>query len=260
MRLFLVFALLLFQNQPQTPHHHKEAVTPKNVESQPVQVSPISKPVGIGNEKTPASQAENGNAYDPRTDCLYRWYLRFTIIGVVGGFIGIGVLIWQAILTRESIVAANKSANALMNAEQAVLKIISIEIVSFQDNWFTYRLANIGKTAATLYATHGSFQVGDSKLNPPDPSIYTAKVGLRPEFIIESDFSDNAGYTFTEKHEKLAPEQVADVQSGKQFLWACGFFSYRDNFGRPFTQRYCYLWGKDYRLKPAGPWEYRRLI
>jgi hypothetical protein len=48
--------------------------------------------------------------YDPTKNFLYRCYLGATIIGVVGGFVGIGILVWQTIVTRRSANAATDAA------------------------------------------------------------------------------------------------------------------------------------------------------
>ncbi len=56
-----------------------------------------------------------------QSDFLYRSYLFATIIGVVGGFIGVGVLIWQTVLTRRSANAARDAANAAKDSAQAVV-------------------------------------------------------------------------------------------------------------------------------------------
>jgi hypothetical protein len=263
-RLFFALAILLFQNQPQTPPHQKEAATPKSGESQPAQVSTIGTSVGSSNEKTPTRQTENGNTYDPRTDCLYRWYLRFTIIGVVGGFIGIGVLVWQAFLTRKSVEAAKKSADALMNAEQAILVVDKGEWeFDGTQNIFKWSIANSGKIVATVFAVNGSLQIGDSGELPPDVSVYDYRpVHERIEIIISPGSDNNPMWDIPLKPNKNISEiEREGVLGGTKYSWACGFYSYRDVFGRPFTQRFCYRWNSDnHSFYVGGPWEYRRLI
>src|SRR5258707_5543568 len=46
------------------------------------------------------------NNMQAEQEALYRWYLWATIIGVVGGFIGIGIIYWQTTLARKSADAA----------------------------------------------------------------------------------------------------------------------------------------------------------
>ena len=76
-----------------------------------------------GNAQT--SQADL-DPYDPLKDCLYRWYLRATIIGVVGAFIGIAVIYHQ---TRETARAARAAEASVKLQEAAKRQWLNL------DNW-----------------------------------------------------------------------------------------------------------------------------
>jgi hypothetical protein len=54
-------------------------------------------------------------------DLLYRCYLGATIVGVMGGFIGIALLRRQIVLLRRSVDAANLSAEAAKNSADALI-------------------------------------------------------------------------------------------------------------------------------------------
>jgi hypothetical protein len=97
-----------------------------------------------------------GAPYDPLKDSLYRGYLLATIIGVVGGFIGIVVLVWQSILLRRSANAAdiaaksaNKSTESLKSAERAH---VDVEFVPIQAGAAIHRfnVTNFGKSPANI--------------------------------------------------------------------------------------------------------------
>jgi hypothetical protein len=66
-------------------------------------------------------QSKEEKAKAASLDYLYRWYMRATIIGVVGGFIGIGLLIWQSMLSRRSANAAWLNAQAVISSERPSL-------------------------------------------------------------------------------------------------------------------------------------------
>ena len=63
--------------------------------------------------------AFQGNSYDAGRDSLYRLYLIATIIGVVGGLIGLGIIWKQTKHTAIATEAANANAKAMINAERA---------------------------------------------------------------------------------------------------------------------------------------------
>jgi hypothetical protein len=67
----------------------------------------------------PEVETAQQQPYDAKSDSLYRAYLRATIIGVAGGLIGIGILVWQVIITRTAANAAKSSADALVASERA---------------------------------------------------------------------------------------------------------------------------------------------
>src|ERR1019366_9137687 len=93
MRLFLVAALLLsWQSAPVSndgigeQNASRETSQGQQKVSSGAPVVSVSECMGCFQEGAPAHQQENANLYDPRNDRLYRWYLRATVVGVVGGF------------------------------------------------------------------------------------------------------------------------------------------------------------------------------
>jgi hypothetical protein len=77
--------------------------------------------VGSRDKIEPPAQPNQANIYDPTKDTLYRRYLYATIIGVFVGFVGMGILVWQTVVTRRSANAAKDAAIAAKNSAQAVI-------------------------------------------------------------------------------------------------------------------------------------------
>ncbi len=178
----------------------------------------------------------------------------------------LGVNIFMLIAIKRQAHLAEKSVNALMSAEQSIL-IIDKSEWDFDDvsvrNFFSWSLANSGKTAATVFAGNGVLQIGETADLPPDVSVYDYQPAHdRIEIVVspgaerhpmwDLPLMPTANMTETERK---------GVLDGTRYLWAYGFYRYRDVFGRPFTQRFCYRWNSDNRrFYATGPWEYRRLI
>ena len=62
-------------------------------------------------------------AYDPRQDILYRAYLWFTVLGVLGAFVGLWVISRQTKVAAQAADAARLSAQAVINAERAWITV-----------------------------------------------------------------------------------------------------------------------------------------
>ena len=62
-------------------------------------------------------------AYNPRQDMLYRAYLWFTVLGVIGAFAGLYVISRQTKLAGKAADAALLSAQAVINAERAWITV-----------------------------------------------------------------------------------------------------------------------------------------
>jgi hypothetical protein len=104
----------------------------------------------------PQAPSDPRNSYDPRNDALYRWYLRATVAGVAGGFIGIGLLFWQVILLRRSTNAATDAAKtstataeALKSSERAH---VGIELTSIRPaaQGFSFAVTHFGRSRALI--------------------------------------------------------------------------------------------------------------
>jgi hypothetical protein len=132
------------QNPRQTISGQKET---KPAQSPKTDASNVPAVVAGNGEGDGEARTHNPNyryPYDPREDCLYRWYMRMTIVGVFGGLIGIGLLIWQAILTRGSIKAANATTNVIINSERSWI-MVDVEWKKEHGNGLLYSSSGDGK-------------------------------------------------------------------------------------------------------------------
>lgn len=106
---------------------------------------------------------------------LYRAYLWATVIGVIGGFIGIGLILWQAVITRqaaraaaESARAARASADALINSERAWVHAELVRSKLVSDLW-SFSISNYGRTPAEVLCVRAeSYCLTSESLSQPD--------------------------------------------------------------------------------------------
>jgi hypothetical protein len=224
MHLFVLLVLLLFQ----TPQQQNEHISTDHHE-----------------------QAGN---YDPMTDVLYRRYLAATIVGVIGGCVGIGVLIYQAVLTRRSADAAKQSADALMNAERPWILVssssLTSESITHSDDEpevgprrhfvVTFTIINVGRTPAMIQGVGGGVDVVEDLRHPSRSPEYSYKGQLRRvlgagqedtvQFLSQESFADDETIT------------IYQGQSVKRRLLAYGVIEYTDSFGAKHGSNFCFLY------------------
>ena len=154
----------------------------------------ISPQAGGGNlpENAPAHDPKQTNTYDPRNDLLYRCYLWSTIIGVVGGFIGIAILVIQSRILKTSADAAKDaakvaqlSAQAVINAERPWL-VISVE--KREPNHFFFNVSPRGRTPAKIISNYAKFTATNYNESPPSPPNYGLETVLAyPPLVMPND-------------------------------------------------------------------------
>ena len=231
-------------------------------------------------QQSPVAQCAQKDTYNPTSDRLYRAYLWFTIIGVVGGIVGILILICQSIMLRSSVNAAHKSADALMASEAAFLDV-PVQTVTLVrgdpgKHFVSFRIKNIGRTVAFIFAGESLLQLSDDARQPPVPALYEWAANLRAEFLlpdkIESPslaFLSVAGEPAPGTTEEpfvgkvLSGEQYAQIEQRSLTLWFYGFMRYRDIFQRKYEVRYCHRFEPKLSPTPGfivdGPPEFNRL-
>jgi len=134
---------------------------------------------------------------------------------------------------------------------------------------FNMRVWNSGKTTGMLFAGIGALQVGEID-SPPDPSVFNYQVRDRfNELIVDPDakLPTNLGGVL-QRDGPLTTIENDCITFGAKYLWACGYFRYRDIFQRVFERRYCYRFasyapvptvGPKGEFQVSGPPDYNRL-
>ena len=270
MRLFLIVFVLLFQQSNSVAQNHVREPKASHVTNQEQQNVPnTNTEIFIGEclryfqESAPAHDEKKANAYDPRNDALYRWYLRATIIGVAGAVLGLIILLLQTLHTGNQV-------TAMMNAERAFLIMDGtpkLDQGRAPYPFFIYKLVNVGKTPAILVEAHGSLEIGDADDPiPPDPSVYDVTKVIFPflgPIIIKADSPTPHTEVGHSARAVERSETAAIFETDEKVFWACGFYIYRDVFGREYEQRFCHKYFEFEKLEGfymAGPAEYNRLF
>ncbi len=191
--------------------------------------------------------------YDPRIDHLYRWYLGATVIGVVGAFIGIMILIYQAVLTRRSAEAARLSAEALMDSERAWIlvdvtgengrpSLIFGESLSFDVKTWNVTIHLICKNEGRTPAWILERRIGILPVTPvPDkPPLGEAKViETEPVTLL-------AGGPSFDTCETVESDKPIGLENGRVIY---GAVKYRDIYGRVRETTFGYRVSAFYTLR-----------
>src|SRR5579859_1912631 len=108
MRLMLLATLLLFTYIPIQNYEARCTQHETHDQQQHRQWRLAAFTVGekqIGNKES--------DPYDPRQDSLYRLYLAATVLGVVGGVVGVCLIFWQVKLLRQTVNASGEQSKAM---------------------------------------------------------------------------------------------------------------------------------------------------
>ncbi len=106
---FLVLGtLLLFTNTSVHPYETYDARY--ETYNPPPQSQWLAAAFEVGKEEISAKESD---PYDPRHDRLYRAYLLATILGVVGGILGVVLIFWQVKLLKRSVDASSEQSKAM---------------------------------------------------------------------------------------------------------------------------------------------------
>jgi len=108
MHLLLLAMLFLFTNG--SVHNDKRHAAQYETHNQPQESQWLIAAFAIGEEQIGNKASD---PYDPRQDYLYRLYLAATVLGVVGGSVGVGLIFWQVILLRQTVNASGEQSRAM---------------------------------------------------------------------------------------------------------------------------------------------------
>jgi len=186
-------------------------------------------------------QGSNAKAKDP----LYRAYLMATVVGVIGGFIGIGLIVWQARIAKQAADAAKKSADALLMIEKPwiLVTINSPDLLEIEKSGLpgivriVCRAKNYGDKP--VWVTH--YTISSSEAPLPTGILY-------PTERIEAESAFPPGQ-FVDLAIDLRSSYLPSLVSGESLLYIYGRVTYRDTLGGNQREtRFCYK----YHSKSAG--------
>jgi len=217
----------------------------KQADAKPSPELPCTQCINCCTAEEPHTKTKGEEAKEASLDRLYRRYLWATIIGVAGGFIGLGILVWQTVISRQAAYAAKTSAEAIMNAERpwVLASMGQIQECSIQDpsNPFWGSLCtieNFGKTPAWVKSWISQ------RGNLEEDSL-----PQEPRYIPIEDFTPQV-LTPGQKLGRLMVwnrDQLNQAHSDKLFLYVIGFVDYRDSFGNTHETRFCFRYYPPFR-------------
>lgn len=206
-------------------------------------------------------------SYDPTNDTLYRWYLGATVVGVAGGLMGVGILIYQAIKLKQTVESAteqskamerhigeaSRSANAMeqvvatiREGNEAIIRAyisVVIGFAVFQDRNDSKKfegkpvLVNTGNTAAR------NLRIRIAAAIVPAAQVQTFTYPL-PEETHQAPAvaAPRQNYALSAIVEDFVPDaDVPDIKQGtgdKGLLTVWGTVTYDDIFGKHHTTRF----------------------
>jgi hypothetical protein len=187
--------------------------------------------------------------YDPFSDHLYRNYLLATVIGVGLSFIVIGMLIWQNVLTRKAVKAAQSSSDALKTIERPWLLLTKADRFgesgkaadgSHENRYGAQlRYKNFGKTPALIDGITGGAVIIQS-LDDPFRPTYKQPYACADELVAAP--GDESGDIIFMMG-VLSDEEWHRLTRGESFLVMFGEIKYSDTFGgdkASHISRFCY--------------------
>jgi hypothetical protein len=188
--------------------------------------------------------------YDAGHDTLYRHYLLATIIGVVGGFLGIVVLIWQTWLTRisanaarDAASAARSNAEALVNAERPWIFISQAEetrVVNPRKTHVRILGRNRGRTPAEVTVISCGFRFVPYGNEPYPDEPYYPELELKYRTFVAPDETFDV-YDFN-CLTAMTDELWEDANRKREHLELTGHVIYRDLItGKEHETRFCYF-------------------
>jgi hypothetical protein len=198
------------------------------------QVAPRTQAAPCYVIEQPQAKSKEQQAKDDSLDVLYRRYMLATIFGVVGAFVGIGILIWQTVLIRRSanaaIIAAKVARDTLYLTQAADVHIEGVNIYPksplSSSTVITVAVKNHGRTKAKKFTNDLTLGIKGQTTRPSDPRVdIEVEIGAGQPFEIGFD---PLGKNFN-------PRTLAMILEGKIRLQFWGTIRYRDIFGRGYV-------------------------
>jgi hypothetical protein len=253
--LLLTINPALQQAKPSIPSK-KEAVaqndrdkeTPKPQKSDSEE-SPNATRGGCSETKQ-KSESEKQDTNQPKEDMLYRAYLWSTIVGVIGGLLGIAVIYFQTKHVRKSAeaaetaaLAAKANADAVVNAERAWV-FSAMEKLGPES--FSLKFTNHGKTPAEVIdikqrETWTELMDPDKRELPVPPDYGLETKFVQPRIIVPGKFFV---YDNTMLASVLPGEIYSQLKTSRKRYFIYGRVRYRDLIDRTRVREtgFCYFW------------------
>ncbi len=198
----------------------------------------------------PKSKAEKQDGYQADKDMLYRVYLWATIIGVVGGLVGISLIYVQTKHVRKSAEAAEQAALAAKVSADAVTNAERAWVFSAMDKLgtesFSLKFTNYGKTPAEIIdikqqETWTELMDPDKRELPIPPNYGLETKFIQPRIIVPGKFFvyDNTALA------SVLPEEIySQIKTGRKRYFIYGRVQYRDLIDRARMREtgFCYFW------------------
>jgi hypothetical protein len=210
----------------------------------------------------PQAKSKEEQAKTDSLDLLYRRYMWATIIGVGGGLIGVGILIWQAILTRTTARAAIQSIEIIISKERARIYIepdgFDFDVSDEYDPKYEvkYKITCSGTTPAIIYDSRITAEIGVTQ-ERSQPERWAVQIPL-PSNLVQ----DGIELRIPLSGESDLFNEVLDeqIESGKLFVNFWGYINYRDLFfkGDGFWRKnFRYTWNAQIErfIRCGEPWE-----
>lgn len=106
-----------------------------------------------------------------------------TAVGVVGAWVGLGLLVWQNILTRRSANAALLNAQAAINSERAY---ITVRYNLIAGGFYNFSGINEGRTPAEITAISSDFVFPETEAEIPQLIKYKTDAFADPIVLSSS--------------------------------------------------------------------------
>lgn len=220
----------------------------------PPKRSPIVKPIQQERVESPLYQQPcRGTSEDRQSDLCAQWETAdsgrdaawWTMIGVIVGFVGTGGLLAQIWLTRKSLDVAMADRRPSVYPDSVTFKRDGSKISG------QIGVKNFGQSEALDVAIKAAISFGPYPL-PNDPPPLTGKdvaSGKMPPGTMRWQYVERSD--FDKWSELVAAEKAAFLISGR--------VSYKDQFGRKYSDRFDYFTtGKDFdlgMLRICDPWK-----
>jgi hypothetical protein len=224
----------------------KEGENAKHIDSSRPPESPCSQCPTCCPIEQPHSKSKEEQAKQDSLDLLYRRYMWATIIGVGGGLVGVGILIWQAVLTRRAANAAKDSADALINSERAWVLVETAQIrpVYFRASVISPVVKNFGKTIARVRSVKTGIQLLQITQELSSPPAYGEPQGLNFILYPNREFQPIAI--------PINDENLQSAKDGLLVLYVYGLIEYLDLRDAPKVIGFCLIYCQEKDGVPEG--------